>query len=609
MFPSLPLKDPVLLCTKLENKAGSANSVYLPSLGRELKVKGTVFINKPLHVEDLKILANFCRDALSSTAPPIKLITIRDALLGDDSLEALLELLEVLFRSGSVQVLNVRNNRLSKGALLALMAHLSTLRHSLHQIVIDGNPGYLSLSPEDKLGFDVLRVPLESTPQVPLNPTVDRQTNRGSVLVSDKPIIVVGAGIAGSAVGAALASLGYHNFRILERDAGSSSRSQGYGITIQQGMQALLKMDLTDKIYNEGVRSTSHWIFDHHGLPLSFWYPDRTAKVCPKKSTVNSYQEKWFNYHIPRSRLRSVLLEKAGGDTVVDWGANIVSIEDSAGEVRVGFTHGCSTRYVDGCCLIDCSGIKSAVRGLVCGGKEEGYPMKYLGVLVILGITECHQDLEGRIIQISDGESRLFAMPFDRTRLMWQLSKKVTLAEAKERSSCPESLHATAIEWTAPFEHPIRECVATTDKMMVTGTPVYGREAHAVQDLPVQGGLQDKVTFIGDSAHPMSPFKGQGANQAIIDAYNLSQLLLSDSYTIKESMIKISEDMFSRVSSKVSGSAQAIDVLHGPQFLELDHHVIRKGLGSSCVMQKVIKMRDMNMTALTTTKEEYDAMI
>ena len=79
------------------------------------------------------------------------------------------------------------------------------------------------------------------------------------------------------------------------------------------------------------------------------------------------------------------------------------------------------------------------------------------------------------------------------------------------------------------------------------------------------------VTLIGDAAHPMSPFKGQGANQALLDALALARNI-STACTpfsqwreagMREAVLyEFEEEMLGRSASKVKDSAEAVELLH-----------------------------------------------
>ena len=86
---------------------------------------------------------------------------------------------------------------------------------------------------------------------------------------------------------------------------------------------------------------------------------------------------------------------------------------------------------------------------------------------------------------------------------------------------------------------------------------------------PADDGGGECVTLLGDAAHPMSPFKAQGANQALIDAVHLADSLgdaLSDacstSSSISASLRAFERQMYARTERQRLRSRAAVEALH-----------------------------------------------
>ena len=73
--------------------------------------------------------------------------------------------------------------------------------------------------------------------------------------------------------------------------------------------------------------------------------------------------------------------------------------------------------------------------------------------------------------------------------------------------------------------------------------------------------------LIGDAVHPMSPFKGQGANQALADGPALTDWLLKSK--LASALLGFEREMHSRSRPKVLASRVAANKLHSPEVMRI----------------------------------------
>ncbi|MGC1631126.1 MAG: NAD(P)/FAD-dependent oxidoreductase [Gelidibacter sp.] len=378
-------------------------------------------------------------------------------------------------------------------------------------------------------------------------------------------VAIIGAGIGGVALAVACLHRGIP-FSIYERDGSFDERSQGYGLTLQQASKAIEGLGILS--LEKGVVSQRHVVHTTEGKVVGEWGVKKWLPSEEKTSTKRT------NVHIARQSLRLALLEQLGGAKVVHWGHQLVDYkEDAGGVVNLRFQVNGEIKHTKADLVVGADGIRSTIRRMLIG--EEITPLNYLGCIVILGICPLSA-LEGldsalldsaTVFQTANGNERIYIMPYAEDSVMWQLSFPISENEAMALSSKgAQALKEEACRRT-PWHDPIPQILAATMAAQVSGYPVYDREL-LTSDLLGKAGL---VTLIGDAAHPMSPFKGQGANQALLDALALARGITKGCWSAekwrsdgirKSVLMEFESEMLKRSASKVKDSAEAAEFLH-----------------------------------------------
>lgn len=378
-------------------------------------------------------------------------------------------------------------------------------------------------------------------------------------------VAIIGGGIGGTALAVACLHRGIP-FTLYERDSNFEARSQGYGLTLQQASKAIEGLGIFS--LKEGVISTRHVVHTTEGKIIGEWGIRKWLQ-----SETNTYSKR-TNVHIARQSLRLALLEQLGGHDAIQWGHQLIDFKESDDEcLHLNFLVNGELKNSKADLIVGADGIRSSVRRLVIG--EDITPLRYLDCIVILGICPL-SSLDGlnnplldsaTVFQTANGNERIYMMPYTSDSIMWQLSFPMTEEAAKALSALgPTALKEEACRRTQ-WHDPIPQIMAATPETEISGYPVYDRELPDA-DLLAKGG---QVTLIGDAAHPMSPFKGQGANQALLDALALARGIARGCRPksqwrkagIRESVLnEFESEMLERSAIKVKDSAEAAAFLH-----------------------------------------------
>ena len=423
---------------------------------------------------------------------------------------------------------------------------------------------------------------------------------------------------AASAARAAAAALQRRGFDVvvLEADASFDSRKQGYGLTIQrQDATQALGISLAA----DDAPSTSHYTFAADGAILGFYGEAFGAKSKGRQEADNSGRF----VHIPRQVLRQRLVEQLRPGTI-RWGSRLRSFEHSERGVTVTLTDGTS---IDAALLVGSDGIFSTVRRQL---DLAGDRLNYVGLIVVLGIVE-----EGaaavpplarrRIFETVDGTTRIYAMPFTTTSTMWQLSFPYGEDAARAARQGSAALKAEIVRRCGGWHEPIPALLRGTPLESMAGYPVYDRDLLEADVLRKPGkekekkgappAAQRRVTLIGDAAHPMTPFRAQGANQALSDAVLLADALVEGIAAhgakagVDAALPGFERKMLSRSARTVIGSREKAKELHSSLALQPARKVQREAGGVD--MPKVVEvLRAGGIGAHSATeKRGLDALV
>ncbi|KAI1503047.1 hypothetical protein F5X99DRAFT_131774 [Biscogniauxia marginata] len=365
--------------------------------------------------------------------------------------------------------------------------------------------------------------------------------------MSKPHVLIVGAGLGGLTLAQSLRKQGI-SFEIFERDAYETSRTQGWSLaihTVLDDLQASVPDDMPP--FQESVSAM-------HPTPV----PDQLVfYLGGERYVLTNPPETTFFVRANRQRLRRWLSTNID----IQWGKFATKIEQGGDKVTLSFQDGSSA---SGDVLVGADGTNSVVREHVLGKSNKDIlqhlPLSTITAESILLTGEAFErQLEvTHSFALADVDHHhgsmlvqgiMSSVPEQQgAKYFWVLLWHDPIAQHTGQNLVDilprEQRLDIAREMTRGLAPRLTHVLRHTRPEHIRPTGWSPRDA-VIDALPVS-----RATLLGDAAHPTSPFRGEGAVNAMRDAINLGRLLAqlqaTDADAVHRALAAYQEEMVPR---------------------------------------------------------------
>jgi len=366
--------------------------------------------------------------------------------------------------------------------------------------------------------------------------------------IKNKKVAIIGGGPGGLTL-ARLLQMNGVDVKVYERDHDKDARPKGATLDLHEesGLAALREAGLMDA-FNRNYRPGAD----------KLRIVDKNGRIIFDDST--DQREETDRPEIDRGPLQEILLDSLLPGTVV-WDSHFVSMEKQNESWQLLFKNG---SVVQAGLVIAADGANSKIRPYIT-------PIKpfYSGITIVEGAVYysekatpiIHRLLSGgKIFAMGDSKSLIVSSKGDGSLVFYTGCKtdegwsRNSGIDFKNKAEVLNWFRTEFAGWGRVWEELFEN--ASTD---FVPRPQYCMPFDQYWDA-----LPD-MTIIGDAAHLMPPYAGEGVNMAMLDALELSKFLTSDAFPDTQAAIAAYErEMQARAAEFAEMTMESTNALHAP---------------------------------------------